>query len=147
MGQKTTMFKVVSIIMMVGGIVGLVGNIIAAAVLAAAQNNSVVNALNELSKETTGKSINWGLFWFGFVVAMIACLVQLYAGFTGNKNWNDKSKAQFFIILGGVVAGLSLLSNILIAAASSFNFFTVLSGVVVPVLYIVGAFQLKNQAD
>ena len=147
MGQKTTMFKVVSIIMLVAGIAGLVGNIIAAAVLAAAQNNTAVKVLNEISKETTGKGVNWGLFWFGFVVAMIACLVQLYAGFTGKKGWNDKSKAQLFIILGGAVAGLNLLSNILIAAASSFNIFTVLSGVVIPVLYIVGAFQLKNQAD
>ena len=96
MGQKTTMFKVVSIIMLVAGIAGLVGNIIAAAVLAAAQNNTAVKVLNEISKETTGKGVNWGLFWFGFVVAMIACLVQLYAGFESNYSCGSTSRKHTY---------------------------------------------------
>ena len=94
-----------------------------------------------------GRDLNSGLFWFGLVVALIASVIEIIAGALGMKNWNDTSKAQLFMIFGGAVAALQLLANILISVAYEFNFFSILSGLAIPVLYIIGAVMLKKQAQ
>lgn len=144
MEKKTSMFKIVSIIMMIGGIASTVGYIITAGAVAAVMSNAITRAEFILR---VGKDINSGLFWFGLVVALIASVVEIIAGAMGMKNWNDKSKAQLFMIMGGAVVALQLLANILISVAYEFNFFSILSGLAVPVLYVIGAVMLKKQAD
>ena len=114
MEKRTSMFKIVSIIMMIGGIAATVGYIVTAGAVAAVMSNALTRAEFVLK---VGKDINSGLFWFGLVVALIASVIEIIAGALGMKNWNDKSKAQTFIILGGAVAALQLLANILISAA------------------------------
>ena len=94
-----------------------------------------------------GRDLNSGLFWFGLVVALIASVIEIIAGALGMKNWNDTSKAQLFMIFGGAVAALQLLANILISVAYEFNFISILSGLAIPVLYIIGAVMLKKQAQ
>ena len=79
------------------------------------------------------------------LLKVIGAVVQIVAGIIGVKNWTNTEKAQTLMILGCAVAALGLISNIFIMIASSFNPVTLLSGLVVPVLYIVGAVQLKNQ--
>ena len=132
MEKKTSMFKIVSIIMMIGGIAATVGYIVTAGAVAAVMSNSLTRAEFMLR---VGRDLNSGLFWFGLVVALIASVIEIIAGALGMKNWNDTSKAQLFMIFGGAVAALQLLANILISVAYEFNFFSILSGLAIPVLY------------
>ena len=144
MEKKTSMFKIVSIIMMIGGIAATVGYIVTAGAVAAVMSNSLTRAEFMLR---VGRDLNSGLFWFGLVVALIASVIEIIAGALGMKNWNDTSKAQLCMIFGGAVAALQLLANILISVAYEFNFFSILSGLAIPVLYIIGAVMLKKQAQ
>ena len=62
------------------------------------------------------------------------------------KNWQNYALMAPFLLLFATFTLIPIVYSVAISF-TSFNIFTVLSGVVIPVLYIVGAFQLKNQAD
>ena len=131
MEKKTSMFKIVSIIMMIGGIAATVGYIVTAGAVAAVMSNSLTRAEFMLR---VGRDLNSGLFWFGLVVALIASVIEIIAGALGMKNWNDTSKAQLFMIFGGAVAALQLLANILISVAYEFNRLSVWTAVLFCIL-------------
>ncbi len=147
MEQKGSMLlKVISIIMMVGGIIGAVASVILAVIAGAANSvtNELSSALSEATNATVGK--NMALLWFAVVLCVIGSVFEIVAGVIGKNNWNNPPKAQTLIIFGAICCVISLVSNILMIFASSFNVFSLLAGFVLPVLYIVGAVQLKNQA-
>jgi len=75
-----------------------------------------------------------------FVIFLILAAVDLVIGIIGVKQCGDPSKALFFIIVGFILGGLTLIS--LIVAFSVWN----LLGLVMPVLYIVGGFMNKKAA-
>lgn len=74
-----------------------------------------------------------------FVVFLIPAAVDLVIGIIGVKKAGEPSAALFFIVIGIVLAALTLLgmftSGISIAS---------LLGLVMPVLFIVGGFMNKN---
>ena len=87
-----------------------------------------------------------GLLWFGVIVLVAGAVVEIIAGAKGKGNWNNPAMAQTLMIFGIVAAVLSLIGNILFSTGThSVQFFTIISGLVVPVLYIIGTIQLKNQ--
>lgn len=118
--QGSKMLKVTGILMIIGGALALVIALIAVIGIAAAAS---------LAAGALGGGI------------------ELAAGILGVKNWNQPAKAQPCIVLGAIIIALSVLSNILsISSGSEFNLFTLLLGLVLPVLYLIGAVQLKNMA-
>ena len=82
--------------------------------------------------------------WVGgilFVIFLIAAAVNLVIGIIGSKNADDPTKALFFIVVGIILAILTLISLI-----SDFSIWNLL-GLVMPILFIVGGVQNRNAAS
>ncbi len=121
--------KVTGILMIIGGILGIILGIIALLGVAA------LVALGASS----------GLLTFAAVLSLVSAIVQLIAGIKGVKNANKPEMAQSCIVWGAIVAVLSVVGNILTAVGSgSFDVTSLLLGLVLPVLYIVGAVKNKG---
>ena len=138
------LLKVMSIIMMIAGIIGAVASFIFAIVVGVFQTAAIAVAAD--GKPINGAAPVLGLLWVGVIILVAGAVVEIIAGVKGKNNWNNPAQAQSMMILGIVTAVLSLIGDILFATGShSVQFFTIISGLVVPVLYIIGTIQLKNQ--
>lgn len=135
--QGSKMLKVTGILMIIGGALALVIALIAVIGIAAAAS-------------LAAGALGGGIIALAVIASILALLgggIELVAGILGVKNWNQPAKAQSCIVFGAIIIALSVLSNILnLASGSEFNLFTLLLGLVLPVLYLIGAVQLKNMA-
>lgn len=131
------MLKVTGILMIIGGALALVIALIAVIGIAAAAS-------------LAAGALGGGIIALAVIASILALLgggIELVAGILGVKNWNQPAKAQSCIVFGAIIIALSVLSNILnLASGSEFNLFSLLLGLVLPVLYLIGAVQLKNMA-
>lgn len=145
MEQKngSMLLKVVSIIMIVGGIIGAVGSVLmtllAGAFTAVSSDAELKKVVSEAGTDT--KTVS-ALLWVGVVILVASAVIEIIAGVKGKNNWNNPEAAKTLIIWGSICAGMSLIGIII-----SQNYFSVLTGLAVPVLYIIGAVQLKKQAQ
>lgn len=144
MEQKGSMLlKVMSIIMIVGGIIGAVGSVLM--VLLAGVFTSVANETEvKLAAAEAGTSSGTvtAALWIGAIFLVASAVIEIIAGVKGKKNWNNPAAAKTLLVWGIICAVMSVIGIII-----SQNFRSVLTGLVVPVLYIVGAVQLKKQAQ
>lgn len=135
--QGSKMLKVTGILMIIGGALALVIAIIAVIGIAAAAS-------------LAAGALGGGIIALAVIASILSLLgggIELVAGILGVKNWNQPAKAQSCIVFGAIIIALSVLSNILnLASGSEFNLFSLLLGLVLPVLYLIGAVQLKNMA-
>lgn len=135
--QGSKMLKVTGILMIIGGALSLVIALIAVIGIAAAAS-------------LAAGALGGGIIALAVIASILSLLgggIELAAGILGVKNWNQPAKAQSCIVFGAIIIALSVLSNILnLASGSEFNLFTLLLGLVLPVLYLIGAVQLKNMA-
>lgn len=135
--QGSKMLKVTGILMIIGGALALVIALIAVIGIAAAAS-------------LAAGALGGGIIALAVIASILSLLgggIELAAGILGVKNWNQPAKAQSCIVFGAIIIALSVLSNILnLASGSEFNLFTLLLGLVLPVLYLIGAVQLKNMA-
>ncbi|MEE3333327.1 MAG: hypothetical protein VZR54_03515 [Ruminococcus sp.] len=129
MGSK--LLKVIGILMIIFGAIGLVVSLIALGGMAL-----ITSALGEGA----------GMYWFAVILGLLGTIVEFVAGILGVVNWNKPEKAQVCVICGIVSVAFTVLSNILVLVsyAQGFNVFSLVTGLVLPVLYLVGAFQLKK---
>ena len=129
--KSNGLLKVAGILMIIGGIAGIIVGIIAligVGVLAALGANS-------------------GLLSFAVILVIVGAIVQLIAGIVGSKNAAKPEKAQTCVVFGIIVIALSVLGTILgLVAGGSFNVLTLVTGLAVPILYLIGAFQNKAKA-
>ena len=129
-GQK--FLKVTSILMIIGGalsgITCLLG--IAGVALLAAVADSHVAAL---------------LLYLALALALAAAVVEFIAGLKGLKACKTGENADKCVILGAVIAGITILSTIInLAGGGKVNVTSILLSLVVPGLYIYGAMQVKK---
>ncbi|MDR0672032.1 MAG: hypothetical protein LBF64_06930 [Oscillospiraceae bacterium] len=75
------------------------------------------------------------------IIGLLGGATELVAGIFGVMYADRPGKAQICIVMGIVVAGLSVVSSII-----SFNPLSLVLGLVLPVLYLVGAFKNKQSA-
>jgi len=128
--------KVTGILMIIGGSLGFIFSIIA--VLGVA----LVVAL----AEAAGVDAKAGLLTFAAILAIVSSVVSFIAGIIGVKNAAKPEKAQTCIVFGILCIVLSILGQILtMVAGGSFNVVGLFTGLVIPVLYLIGAFQNKNR--
>ena len=156
MEQKGSMLlKVVSIIMMIGGIIGAVVSVIMAIVVAVGQaafsqpetQAALNDALAQANVDKSAAGAVMGLLWVGVIILVAGSVLEIIAGVKGKNNWNNPSQAQTLMILGIVCAVLSIIGNILFAVSGAgAQIISILTGLVLPVLYIIGTVQLKKQA-
>jgi peptidoglycan/LPS O-acetylase OafA/YrhL len=87
-----------------------------------------------------------GLLWASGIIALLGAVAEFVAGIIGVVNWNKPNKANTCIVWGIAVAAMCVISNIftLIGYPENFNVFSLLTGLVIPVLYLIGAFKNKK---
>ncbi len=134
MERKSNGFlKVTGILMIIGGGLGLILGIIAVlgvGLLAAA----------------LGAEAALGLLTFAAILALVGSVVSLVAGIIGVANAAKPEKATVCIVFGILAAVLSVLGNVLtVAGGGNFSAMSLIIGLVLPVLYLIGAFQNKKR--
>ena len=124
--------KVTGILMIIGGAFGIIGGIVAmigAGALAAVLETSAVGLM------------------LASVLILASAVFQLIAGIMGVKNCDKPEKAQACLVMGIIVAILSVAGNVTSnVLGSSFNILSYATGLVIPVLYIIGAAKNKETA-
>lgn len=124
--------KVTGILMIIGGAFGIIGGIVAmigAGALAAVLETSA------------------GGLMLASALILASAVFQLIAGIMGVKNCDKPEKAQSCLVMGVIVAILSVAGNIISnVLGSSFNILSYATGLVIPVLYIIGAVKNKEPA-
>lgn len=124
--------KVTGILMIIGGAFGIIGGIVAmigAGALAAVLETSA------------------GGLMLASVLILASAVFQLIAGIMGVKNCDKPEKAQSCLVMGVIVAILSVAGNVISnILGSSFNILSYATGLVIPVLYIIGAVKNKEPA-
>ena len=86
-------------------------------------------------------------FWAALFLTLAGGICQLIAGIKGIQHSKRSEKAGGLIVWGAIVAVFSILSIVMNSInGGDFSIISVLTGVAVPVLYIVGA-VLNAKAD
>lgn len=124
--------KVTGILMIIGGAFGIIGGIVAmigAGALAAVLETSA------------------GGLMLASALILASAVFQLIAGIMGVKNCDKPEKAQSCIVIGVIVAILSVAGNVISnVLGSDFNIMSYATGLIIPVLYIIGAVKNKEPA-
>ena len=124
--------KVTGILMIIGGAFGIIGGIVAmigAGALAAVLETSA------------------GGLMLASTLILASAVFQLIAGIMGVKNCDKPEKAQSCIVIGVIVAILSVAGNVISnVLGSDFNIINYATGLIIPVLYIIGAVKNKEAA-
>lgn len=124
--------KVTGILMIIGGAFGIIGGIIAligAGALAAVLETSA------------------GGLMLASALILVSAVFQLIAGIMGVKNCDKPEKAQSCMVIGVIVAILSVAGNVISnVLGSDFNIMNYATGLIIPVLYIIGAAKNKELA-
>lgn len=124
--------KVTGILMIIGGAFGIIGGIVAmigAGALAAVLETSA------------------GGLMLASALILASAVFQLIAGIMGVKNCDKLEKAQSCLVMGVIVAILSVAGNVISnVLGSDFNIINYATGLIIPVLYIIGAVKNKETA-
>ena len=124
--------KVTGILMIIGGAFGIIGGIVAmigAGALAAVLETSA------------------GGLMLASALILASAVFQLIAVIMGVKNCDKPEKAQSCIVIGIIVAILSVAGNVISnVLGSDFNIINYATGLIIPVLYIIGAVKNKEPA-
>ena len=130
MESKSNRFlKVAGILMIIGGSISTIFGIIAVI---------GVGALAIL----VGSEANLGLLTLGAVLILVSAVVSLVAGIVGVKNASKPEKAKICIIFGILTVALSVLGNIFnVVGGTEFSVSGLVTGLALPVIYLVGAYQ------
>lgn len=130
-----SLLKVTGILMIIGGIFMIIAGVIA--VLG-------IGALVALS-EGLGAEANAGLLTVGAILALLSGILELYAGISGVRFCARPEKAGACLIQGILVAAFAVAGNIFnVIGGGTMNFLGLGVGLVVPVLYILGASMNKQ---
>ena len=134
MEKSNAFLKVAGILMIIGGVFTIIFSILA------------VVGVGALAA-TLGTEVDMGLLMVSSILGLISGIVSFIAGIMGTKNANKPEKAMACIVFGGLTVLLSVLGTILnVVGGSQFNVVGLITGLLVPALYLVGAFQNKKRA-
>ncbi len=134
MEKSNGFLKVTGILMIIGGVFTIIFSILA------------VVGVGALAA-TLGTEADLGLLMVSSIIGLISGVVSLIAGITGAKNANKPEKATACIAFGCLTVLLSILGTILnVVGGNQFSVLGLITGLIVPALYLVGAFQNKKRA-
>lgn len=124
--------KVTGILMIIFGALALILSIVAAIGLAA----------------LVALDLNTWQYTAAVILMLVSSIFEMIAGIVGVKNCNKPEKAGTCMVWGIIVIALSVLSNVLTLVGNPDNFSIVnlLTGLVIPVLYLIGAVMNKKAA-
>ena len=131
--KGTGFLKVTGILMIIGGAVSIILSIIAALGIA---------ALAYISDGTVSSA----LLYASVILMIVSAVAELVAGIIGVANCKKPDKAVSCIVWGIIVAVLSVAGTVLNSVGGgSFSVFSLILGLVLPVLYIIGAAFNKKE--
>ncbi len=129
-GEK--FLKITGILMIIGGALGIIFGLLAVVGVAA------------LASAVEGSA---GVLYLAAFLVLVSAIIELIAGIMGVKYCKVPEKAQSCLVIGIVVAVMSVLGQILnVVGGSSFSATSLITGLILPVLYIVGAVLNKKSA-
>lgn len=130
------LLKVVGILMIIGGAISIIMSIVAIA---------SVGALTYLADgDLSSAQLNPTIIYTSCVIMILGSVAELIAGIIGVKNCTKPEKATSCLVFGIIVAIFNLLGIIGAVGGSGFNFMSLVTGLVLPVLFIVGAVMNKQ---
>ncbi|MGI6076891.1 MAG: hypothetical protein ACOYCB_01835 [Fastidiosipilaceae bacterium] len=89
-----------------------------------------------------------GILILGLVISLIGSVISLIAGIIGVKNSARPEKAKTCMVFGIIVIALTVLSIIFtLVGDGDVSLISLLSGLIVPIIYLVGAVQNKKLHD
>ena len=143
MEKSNKFLKVTGILMIIGGSFNLLGSLLMLFF-------GVIFVDATIHANLTGsEAVLAGAIIAGIVLVIAAGLVQFIAGVIGVKNASNPEKAGVCICFGVLTALIYIVSQILnFAGGGSHNYLSVMIivfGLLIPALYLVGAFQLKSK--
>lgn len=121
----SSILKIASILFIIFGAIAALFSLLA--LLGSTALTSIIGGYSTTAAVATG-----GILMFASIIALAASALEVFIGVIGLKKCNDPSQANFFIVTGAVLCGLTLITMIM-----SFSFLNLIS-FVLPVLYIVG---------
>jgi len=95
-----------------------------------------------------GLGASGGFLWILGIISLGVAGFELYVGIIGVQNASNPAKSDTLFKFGIILLGISLLSMILgIVSAVIYggSVFSGILGFVIPALYTVGAYNMKNQ--
>ena len=130
--KGSSFLKVTGILMIIGGGISIIMSIAAIIGVAAILTLGGVGA---------------GILVFACILALAGSAIELVTGIVGVVNCKKPEKATVCLVWGIVVAVLNVVSSILSASAGNgFSVSSLILGLVLPVLFIIGAALNKQQA-
>ncbi|MGN0537664.1 MAG: hypothetical protein ACI4M3_06775 [Acutalibacteraceae bacterium] len=131
--------KVTGILMIIFGAISIIASIIALLGIAA------LNVMSDAVGVTHVVAYNIGMLYFAGFLSLASSVIELIAGIIGVINAEKPEKAQTCMVWGVIVAVMCVLGCIFTAVGGqSFPFFNLVTGLAVPVLYIIGAVKNKG---
>lgn len=131
--KGATLLKVTGIIMIIGGVLSFLISITAIVGIAQAMRNPFWT----VSTVTVAT----------LIIAAIDSVIEFTTGIVGVKNCNRPEKAGTCIAWGIFVALNCILANLLtMSSGGSFSVFSLILGLILPVLFIIGAAQNKQES-
>ena len=104
----------------------------------------IINALN--SGKVTVTSDGGALFPMATLLVIVNGIVCLIAGVIGSENAANPHKALNFIVWGSLTTLICILGSVLyIVDGRGFDGINLLTGLILPAIYLIGAFQLMNK--
>lgn len=128
--QGAKFLKVTGILMIIFGALAIVMDLIAMAGL------GVLEAIGA----------PMGALWLSAIVGLVGAVLELIAGINGVLNAEKPEKAKTCMVWGIIIAGMCVISNLitLFAYPDNFNIVSLLLGLVIPALFIFGAYKNQN---
>lgn len=135
---KNKFLQICGILMIIGGIVGIL--ISAIAVVGILLASVVATAV-----QVTG--VGSGLVTVALLISIIGSIVTLIAGIMGVKNAAKPENAGKCITIGFVNIAFTVLSNVIgLIGGSALNTVSLFTGLILPGLYLFGAYQSKGKS-
>lgn len=101
----------------------------------------IIGGVGALIAKFAGASTLGFAFYLGLATTLVGGIIQLIAGINGVKHCNKPENAKKCITWGIIVIALAVISNVLqVIGGGKFNVLSFVIGLIVPVLYIYGAF-------
>ena len=90
--------------------------------------------------------LNTWQYTLAVILMLVSSIFELIAGIVGVKNCNKPEKAGTCMVWGIIVIALSVLSDVLtlVGNPDNFSIVSLLTGLVIPVLYLIGAVMNKK---
>ena len=147
--RGSVMILVVSIIMIIGSAFGLIASLITGAAGAfmktAMTDADVQSALSQSGLSVPADMLSQTLTIIT-IFSVISAIIELICAILGIVNRNKVEKAGLLIVLGIVMIVVSLVANVvpMVMWKATISAVSIIVGLVLPVLYLIGACLNKN---